>query len=195
MVSWQKYKVGLVVWSTVLNLNAKSDNWVRQEKNLTNKALFISFSYISSFHLFFLSRLVGLRSWNQLLAKGWAAELSLRNFIFSPKPSFCLSSFSIPCSLGCPAKAFTCSPRLTRNVFWKISLPLPNLNYWMHGKHSWKSSSFTNKNHLGISFSHRNLIHALFTNAEVCTPEHTQAKQTLNFLCKLNVSIIQEAET
>lgn len=85
MVSWHKYKVALVVWSTVLNLNAKSDNWVRQEKNLTNKALFISFSYISSFHLFFLSFLVGPRSWNQLLAKGLAVELSLWNFIFSPK--------------------------------------------------------------------------------------------------------------
>lgn len=85
MVSWQKYKVALVVWSTVLNLNAKSDNWVRQEKNLTNKALFISFSYISSFHLFFLPFLVGPRTWNQLLAKGLAVELGLWNFIFSPK--------------------------------------------------------------------------------------------------------------
>lgn len=45
MVSWQKYKVPLAVWSTVLNLNAKSDNWVRQEKRLSGKVLFISFCY------------------------------------------------------------------------------------------------------------------------------------------------------
>ena len=45
MVSWQKYKVPLAVWSTVLNLNAKSDNWVRQEKRLSGKVLFISFYY------------------------------------------------------------------------------------------------------------------------------------------------------
>lgn len=45
MVSWQKYKVPLAVWSTVLNLNAKSDNWVRQEKKLSSKVLFISFCY------------------------------------------------------------------------------------------------------------------------------------------------------
>lgn len=55
MVSWQKYKVPLAVWSTVLNLNAKSDNWVRQEKKLSSKVLFISFCYFSTFHLFFLS--------------------------------------------------------------------------------------------------------------------------------------------
>lgn len=54
MVSWQKYKVPLAVWSTVLNLNAKSDNWVRQEKKLSSKVLFISFCYFSTFHLFFL---------------------------------------------------------------------------------------------------------------------------------------------
>lgn len=54
MVCWQKYKVPLAVWSTVLNLNAKSDNWVRQEKKLSSKVLFISFCYFSTFHLFFL---------------------------------------------------------------------------------------------------------------------------------------------
>ena len=48
MVSWQKYKVPLAVWSTVLNLNAKSDNWVRQEKKLSSKVLSFPFA-ISSF--------------------------------------------------------------------------------------------------------------------------------------------------
>lgn len=55
MVSWQKYKVPLAVWSSVLNLNAKSDNWVRQEKKLSSKVLFISFRHCFTFHLFFLS--------------------------------------------------------------------------------------------------------------------------------------------
>ena len=53
MVSWQKYKVPLAVWSTVLNLNAKSDNWVRQEKKLSSKVLFISFCYFIFSSLFF----------------------------------------------------------------------------------------------------------------------------------------------
>ena len=54
MVSWQKYKVPLAVWSTVLNLNAKSDNWVRQEKRLSGKVLFISFYYFIFLSLYLL---------------------------------------------------------------------------------------------------------------------------------------------
>lgn len=59
MVSWQKYKVSLAVWSPVLNLNAKSDNWVRQEKKLSSKVLFISFCYFifSSFFAHTFSQL------------------------------------------------------------------------------------------------------------------------------------------
>lgn len=33
------------------------------------------------------------------------------------------------------------------------------------------------------------------TKTEACTPKDTQAKRTMSFLCKPNVSIIQEAET
>ena len=117
MVSWQKYKVALVVWSTVLNLNAKSDNWVRQEKNLTNKALFISFSYISSFHLFSLPFWVGPRSWNQLLAKGLAVELGLWNFIFSPKsPSVCHPSARAVLSAALPVDSLA-----LQGLLWMFS--------------------------------------------------------------------------
>lgn len=163
MVSWQKYKVALVVWSTVLNLNAKSDNWVRQEKNLTNKALFISFSYISSFHLFFLPFLVGPRSWNQLLAKGLAVELELWNFIFSSKsPSVCHPSAYAVLSAALPVDSLA-----LLDLLWTFSQKYLSLyKTWivecmvniLQNHHL-----FENKNHLGISFSPRNLFHAIFS--------------------------------
>lgn len=162
MVSWQKYKVALVVWSTVLNLNAKSDNWVRQEKNLTNKALFISFSYISSFHLFFLSFLVGLRSWNQLVAKGLVAELGLWNFILSPKsPSVCHPSAYTVLSAALPGDSLALlgllwmfsQKCLNHHKTWNIEFVVNTVQ---------NHCLFKNKNHLGISFSSRNLFNAIF---------------------------------
>ena len=162
MVSWQKYKVALVVWSTVLNLNAKSDNWVRQEKNLTNKALFISFSYISSFHLFSLPFWVGPRSWNQLLAKGLAVELGLWNFIFSPKsPSVCHPSARAVLSAALPVDSLAlqgllwmfCQKCLSLYKTW-ITECVVNILLNDH--------LFKTKNGLAISSSPRNLFHAIF---------------------------------
>lgn len=174
MVSWQKYKVALVVWSTVLNLNAKSDNWVRQEKNLTNKALFISFSYISSFHLFFLPFLVGPRSWNQLLAKGLAVELGLWNFIFSPKspsvhhPSACaVLSAALPVdSLALLDSLWMFSRKyLSLYKTWTIECVATILQ---------NHHLFKNKNRLGVSFSPVNPFHAIVNKGRgLCSWGHT----------------------